>query len=48
MFPIFSICLRVTRAEIWADFPYVEDEDITAALGYAARAANNKIAFAAE
>lgn len=36
------------RAEILADYPYLEDEDITAALSYAARAANNKIAFAAE
>lgn len=37
-----------TRAEILADYPYLEDADITAALGYAARAADNKIAFAAE
>ncbi|MEQ1930043.1 MAG: DUF433 domain-containing protein [Parvularculaceae bacterium] len=37
-----------TRAEILADFPYLEDADITAALSYAARAADNKIAFAAE
>ena len=27
-----------TRAEILADFPYLKDEDITAALSYAARA----------
>jgi uncharacterized protein (DUF433 family) len=37
-----------TRAEILADFPYLEDEDLTAALAYAARASDNKIAFAAE
>ncbi len=37
-----------TRGEILADFPYLEDADITAALSYAARAADNKIAFAAE
>lgn len=37
-----------TRAEILADYPYLEDADITAALSYAARTANNKIAFAAE
>lgn len=37
-----------TREEILADFPYLEDADITAALAYAARAADNKIAFAAE
>jgi uncharacterized protein (DUF433 family) len=36
-----------SRAEILADFPYLEDADIAAALGYAARAAENKIAFAA-
>jgi uncharacterized protein (DUF433 family) len=27
-----------TRAEILADFPYLQDEDITAALEFAARA----------
>lgn len=37
-----------TRAEILSDFPYLEDADITAALSYAARASDNKIAFAAE
>ncbi len=37
-----------TREEILKDFPYLEDPDITAALAYAARAADNKIAFAAE
>ncbi len=37
-----------TRGEILADFPYLEDADISAALGYAARAAENMIAFAAE
>ncbi|MBB5518196.1 DUF433 domain-containing protein [Amphiplicatus metriothermophilus] len=37
-----------TREEILKDFPYLEEGDITAALAYAARAADNKIAFAAE
>lgn len=37
-----------SRAEILADYSYLEDADITAALSYAARTANNKIAFAAE
>ena len=37
-----------TRAEILKDFPYLEDADITAALGYAARTTENKIALAAE
>lgn len=37
-----------SRAEILADFPYLEDDDISAALAYAARAADNRIAFAAE
>jgi uncharacterized protein (DUF433 family) len=37
-----------TREEILSDFPYLEDADITAALSYAARTADNKIAFAAE
>jgi len=36
-----------SREEILADRPYLEDADITAALSYAARTANNKIAFAA-
>jgi uncharacterized protein (DUF433 family) len=36
-----------SRQEILTDFPYLEDADITAALSYAARTANNKIAFAA-
>lgn len=37
-----------TREEILGDFPHLEDADITAALGYAARTTDNKIAFAAE
>ncbi len=37
-----------SRDEILADFSYLEDEDITAALSYAARTTDNKIAFAAE
>jgi uncharacterized protein (DUF433 family) len=37
-----------TRQEILADFPYLSDDDLTAALAYAARASDNKIAFAAE
>lgn len=30
----------VTRAEILKDFPYLEDADLSAALSYAARAAD--------
>lgn len=37
-----------TRLEILEDFPALSDEDITAVLSYAARALENKIAFAAE
>ena len=37
-----------TRAEILESYPYLDDGDITAALAYAARMADNKIAFAAE
>jgi uncharacterized protein (DUF433 family) len=36
-----------TRAEILESYPYLEDEDITAALAYAARSAENRIAFSA-
>jgi uncharacterized protein (DUF433 family) len=31
----------VSRADILADFPYLENEDITAALKYAARSINH-------
>lgn len=37
-----------TRAEILADFPYLEDADISAALTYAARSAESRIVVAAE
>ena len=37
-----------TRAEILGDFPYLEDEDITAALLYAARSAESRVVIAAE
>jgi uncharacterized protein (DUF433 family) len=33
----------VTRAEILADFPYLEDNDLSAALDYAARAADHRV-----
>jgi uncharacterized protein (DUF433 family) len=36
-----------TRAEVLADFPYITDEDITAALAYAARAADHRVIRAA-
>ncbi len=36
-----------TRAEILESYPYLEDEDITATLAYAARTAGNRIAFPA-
>ena len=37
-----------TRAEILADFEFLEDEDITASLLYAARMTNHPIIRAAE
>lgn len=37
-----------TRAEILTDFPYLEDEDITAALLYAAKDAEQRVVIAAE
>jgi uncharacterized protein (DUF433 family) len=37
-----------TRPEILADYPYLEDEDITAALEYASRAIDHPVIAAAE
>lgn len=37
-----------TRAEILEDYPYLEDEDITAALEFASRAADHPILTAVE
>jgi uncharacterized protein (DUF433 family) len=37
-----------TRHEILADYPYLEDEDITAALEYASRATDHPVIAAAE
>ncbi len=37
-----------TRQEILADYPYLEDEDITAALVYASRATDHPVIAAAE
>lgn len=37
-----------TREEILESYPNLQDEDITACLAYAARAADNRLAFAAE
>jgi uncharacterized protein (DUF433 family) len=37
-----------TREEILADYPYLEDADITAALEYAARATDHPVIAAAE
>ena len=37
-----------TREEILADYPYLEDEDITASLEYAARATDHPVIAAAE
>ena len=37
-----------TRAEILADFPYLEDADISAALAYAARSAEARVIVTAE
>jgi uncharacterized protein (DUF433 family) len=36
-----------TRAEILENYPYIEDEDISAALVYAARATNHRVIAAA-
>lgn len=37
-----------SRTEILGDFPYLEDADISAALLYAARAAEARVVIAAE
>jgi uncharacterized protein (DUF433 family) len=37
-----------TRAEILRDYPYLEDEDITAALEFASRAMDHPVMAAAE
>jgi uncharacterized protein (DUF433 family) len=37
-----------SRAEILDDYPYLEDDDITAALAFAARSADHRIIRAAE
>jgi len=37
-----------TRAEILRDYPYLEDEDITAALEFASRATDHPVIAAAE
>lgn len=37
-----------TRADILRDFPYLENDDITAALQYAAREAERRTVIAAE
>jgi uncharacterized protein (DUF433 family) len=37
-----------SRAEILDDYPYLEDEDITAALAFAARSADHRVIRAAE
>jgi uncharacterized protein (DUF433 family) len=37
-----------TRAEILRDYPYLEDEDITATLEFAARATDHPVIAAAE
>ena len=36
-----------TRQEILADYPYLEDEDITAALEYASRATDHPVIVSA-
>ena len=38
----------VTRAEILEDFPYLENDDITAALEYASHAADHPVIVAVE
>lgn len=37
-----------TREEILQDYPYLEDDDISAALEYAARATDHPVILAAE
>jgi uncharacterized protein (DUF433 family) len=37
----------VSREEILRDFPYIADEDISASLAYAARAADHRVIQAA-
>jgi uncharacterized protein (DUF433 family) len=37
-----------TRQEILTDYPYLEDEDITAALDYASRATDHPVIAAAK
>ena len=37
-----------SRAEILEDYPYLEDDDISAALEYAARATDHPVILAAE
>jgi uncharacterized protein (DUF433 family) len=37
-----------TRAQILADYPYLEDEDITAALEFASRATDHPLIAAGE
>ena len=37
-----------TRQEILRDFPYLEDDDISAALQYAARETDKRLVIAAE
>lgn len=37
------IAAGATRPEILEDFPYLTDEDITAALAYAARATDHRV-----
>jgi uncharacterized protein (DUF433 family) len=36
-----------TRQEILADFPYLEDDDISAALEYAAESADHRVVIVA-
>lgn len=38
---------RSTRHEILADYPYLEDEDITAVLEYAARRTDHRVVHVA-
>jgi uncharacterized protein (DUF433 family) len=38
----------MTADDILADYPYLDREDITAAIAYAAKATDQRLAFAAE
>lgn len=42
-----ALAAGASRAEILSDFPYITDDDISAALAFGARASNHRIIRAA-